>query len=445
MAGKKRCLSWVRVYLFIIVVMLPGTMQAQQIEFSSSLNPVGSGARATGMGGAFISVADDATAASWNPAGLIQLEKPEVSAVHSYFNRKQEFSSSAHPEVESEHSTGTHSINYASAAYPFVLFNRNMVVSLNYQRLYDMNKFTAFQYNTPDPDGTITQKVSFDQSGYLYALSPAFAVQIVPGLSVGATFNMWQDFPGENGWSSEQRQHVISNFGEFLSDEKITEKKKTTFRGYNANFGVLWSPSDKFTIGAVYKTSFDARLKEETKGHNTQDIYILGNLVDSSSLRFSTSQRLTMRMPASYGIGVSYRHSDAWLVALDLYRTEWSRFVVRDEHGQETNPLTRRPISDGRLTDTTQVRLGTEYLFIKDKYVVPVRFGLFYDPEPAMKSPDDFYGVSFGTGYAWGRVAFDLSYQYRFGEHVTTDVPAIKGSSLDVRQHTIMTSLIFYF
>jgi len=57
----------------------------QQVGVASSPNPVGSGARAVGMGGAFIGVADDATAASWNPAGLIQLEKPEVSIVGEYF------------------------------------------------------------------------------------------------------------------------------------------------------------------------------------------------------------------------------------------------------------------------------------------------------------------------------------------------------------------------
>ena len=33
------------------------------------------------MSSAFIALADDATAASWNPAGLIQLEKPELSVV----------------------------------------------------------------------------------------------------------------------------------------------------------------------------------------------------------------------------------------------------------------------------------------------------------------------------------------------------------------------------
>src|SRR2546428_10004454 len=37
------------------------------------------GARALGMGGAFIGVADDATAAVTNPAGLVILQRPELS------------------------------------------------------------------------------------------------------------------------------------------------------------------------------------------------------------------------------------------------------------------------------------------------------------------------------------------------------------------------------
>jgi len=37
-----------------------------------------------------------------------------------------------------------------------------------------------------------------------------------------------------------------------------------------------------------------------------------------------------------------------------------------------------------------------EYLFIGNTAVFPVRAGLFYDPEPAEKSPDDFYGFSYG-------------------------------------------------
>jgi len=97
---------------------------AQQVDISSSLNPVGSGSRATGMGGAFIGVADDATAASWNPAGLIQLEKPEMSAAYSYFHRRQEYSSQAHPEIATSNTMDADSLNYASIALPFNFFSR---------------------------------------------------------------------------------------------------------------------------------------------------------------------------------------------------------------------------------------------------------------------------------------------------------------------------------
>ena len=42
------------------------------------------GARANGMGGAFIGLADDATAAYTNPAGLTVLTQPEISAEYKY-------------------------------------------------------------------------------------------------------------------------------------------------------------------------------------------------------------------------------------------------------------------------------------------------------------------------------------------------------------------------
>ena len=38
------------------------------------------GARSLGMGGAFVAVADDATAVIANPAGLVILQRPELSA-----------------------------------------------------------------------------------------------------------------------------------------------------------------------------------------------------------------------------------------------------------------------------------------------------------------------------------------------------------------------------
>ena len=44
---------------------------------------VGVGARPAGMGGAFTAIANDVTAIHWNPAGLTQLSKREISAMHN--------------------------------------------------------------------------------------------------------------------------------------------------------------------------------------------------------------------------------------------------------------------------------------------------------------------------------------------------------------------------
>ena len=43
----------------------------------------GFGAKALGMGGAFASIADDASAIYWNPAGLVQMDRSQVLLMHS--------------------------------------------------------------------------------------------------------------------------------------------------------------------------------------------------------------------------------------------------------------------------------------------------------------------------------------------------------------------------
>src|SRR5438105_9553671 len=91
------CIRRPMLWLAVLCLMWPSTLIAQTLPFGISLppslnfatspSPVGSGARAVGKGTAFIGVADDATAASHNPGGLVQLERPEVSIVGAYFLR----------------------------------------------------------------------------------------------------------------------------------------------------------------------------------------------------------------------------------------------------------------------------------------------------------------------------------------------------------------------
>ncbi len=67
----------------VIAFALPALPAAATDKYAGEFLRVGAGARAVGMGGAFLAVADDATAGYWNPAGLVYLERKSLQYMHS--------------------------------------------------------------------------------------------------------------------------------------------------------------------------------------------------------------------------------------------------------------------------------------------------------------------------------------------------------------------------
>ena len=71
-----------------------------EYKYAGEFLNVGAGARALGMGGAFVAVADDSTAAYWSPGGLPLVESKELAFMHcQQFDSlvKTNFISYAHP------------------------------------------------------------------------------------------------------------------------------------------------------------------------------------------------------------------------------------------------------------------------------------------------------------------------------------------------------------
>ena len=64
--------------MFICAIFTQNS-EGQDITNAASFLKIGAGARATGLGGAFVAVANDASAGYWNPAGLAQLPRPVIS------------------------------------------------------------------------------------------------------------------------------------------------------------------------------------------------------------------------------------------------------------------------------------------------------------------------------------------------------------------------------
>ena len=158
----------------------------------------------------------------------------------------------------------------------------------------------------------------------------------------------------------------------------------------------------------------------------------------------SFSDDLTLDMPMSYGLGAALRLSDALSFSLDVYRTHWKDYILHDSSGEDISPISGISESESEVGNTTQVRLGSEYLIIKEKFIVPLRCGFFYDPEPAIDGIDDFWGMSLGTGISWKRFVFDTAFQYRFGNDIRSIIQD-ENRLQDKESYTVYTSLIYYF
>ena len=461
--------------------------QGSKTEIASSPNPIGSGARAIGMGGAFIAVADDATAASWNPGGLFQLKKPEISFVVNGFHRVEDNTFENNPEANGSQSVSEWDINYFSAAYPFKFLDRNMVVSLNYQQLYDFTREWEQRNSLDTPEFKMDMKTDYEQSGGLSALGLAYCVQIVPELSFGFTLNFWDDDLSRNKWKKNIHTSITQTISPpdmetgppglppgteagIPSEIKIWEENdwidEYSFSGFNANIGLLWRAGDKLSIGMVFKSPFTAEL-----GHEGSFTIRTSDFIGDQVGHYEIPHNEEMDMPMSYGVGLAYRFSDQFTLSADIYRTEWNDFIIRSEWDdpitgasirEEISPVTNKPQDNSDVDATHQIRIGTEYLFLnpQSNYVIPLRGGMFYDPAPAEGSPNDIYRFSLGSGLSTERYAFDVAFQYRFGNDADAHVipedrddsdsditPSVVPYSFsqDLDEYIIYSSLIIYF
>jgi long-subunit fatty acid transport protein len=432
-----------------------GITLPRALNFATSPSPVGSGARAAAQAFAFIAVADDATAASHNPGGLVQLERPEVSIVGSYVVRLEGQDVNQPDIVVEDQTLDSFNFNYVSVAYPFHLWQRSVIVSLNVQRLFDfqglLETTTGFTITDPEtglPAGAGRHDVRSEQDGGLFTISPALAVQLSPTLAVGVTVNIWPDL-FDNGWKQEVD---VRSRGLVFSANRLTPFTSTgtiredfAFEGLNVTAGFLWTISSVFSLGGVVRSPFTATV---TRTHRSSlEVTLEDSTPVSSACTFR--ETLDLDMPLAYGLGLAARLSTRLRLSLDVARVHWSDFRLEESHEETEHcagvlsvgaPVGKgQAVLNGEGDDTTSVRLGGEYLWVHPKVVVPLRAGVFYDPEPGEGNTDDFFGFSLGAGLAEGPFIFDIAYTFRTG--------TVQSQATDtaVQQHQVLASVIYHF
>lgn len=110
-----RLTAWVAVLFFMVMMGLPSeTVQAQRVaKYGADFLSGGVGARALGMGGAHVALAQDVNAGYWNPAGLSRMAYPEFAYMHA------------------ERFAGIVTFDYGSAAFPI---NANSTLGISFFR-----------------------------------------------------------------------------------------------------------------------------------------------------------------------------------------------------------------------------------------------------------------------------------------------------------------------
>jgi hypothetical protein len=404
---------------------------------------LGSGARAYGMGGAFLARADDATAASWNPAGLSYLRQPEVSVVGAL----NAFDISRGLDTDTFRG---HTVDFAAFTWPVALGSTRGAVQLSYQRAVSFDgrrTISAYQSGALDSRDLIQSNGGFD------VVALGTGLRLTRSLRAGFTANRWvsgYDQTLQRTFYSE-RSHPYREF-----------YTKFQPQGWSFNLGLMWSPIESLNVGAVYKTPFRADVKlAKTRADSWGT---LDNIVDVTTNAF-TSLAVQLDFPASCGLGLSWRPRDTLTLSADFTLTRWSQAQIFDYFdlrytdrslngiaavkppptlypvlqypGLTAVPTSSDPRDPARLAaqrDKQELRAGVEWVLIKGRWKVPLRTGYFSDrqisPDLSGGTPR-FNGFTAGAGIVLGSVLLDVAYLHEFGKYYVDTGASVAASDLD--------------
>lgn len=395
----------------------------------------GTGARAVGLGGAFIAVADDATATSFNPAGLAQLLRPEVSLVGESLQRSQDFRNF----VRKDDATSTfddattserrQSPLFFSATLPHKVGGLNRVWQVSFQRILDLDYTSDRNYKAranPSAAGPLKSVVqNIDQKGGVQLWSLAYGAELTQRLLVGASLNYWR---GNWNFASSTVLNLEDPGGNFDIETDFLEDNE--FRGVNFNLGGIWR-MDWIQVGMVYRSPFKADL-------STRDRFVFEPRSNIPTTVQDERVSYELKWPETFGWGIALRPHARFQFAADWNKTGWSKARLYSQALGSTGINFFDYKVATRTPDTQDFHAGIEWVaFLGDRVVVPLRLGGFREPQPMVDEETGqqrvFRGYSAGVGVKFQNFTLDLAYKRSKAERdiVRKNIQGVNPSSPD--------------
>ena len=264
-------------FLGLLILLMPIRTFAQQAVVPLQLSFSDPGARSAGLGGAFVALADDATAAFANPAGLVQLVKPEISIEARNWSHSIPYTMSGRVEgdpsglgldvtaglVKSESKYHTTGVSFVSMVRPtgdwsFALY-RHQYADLEFsgetQGLFGGGS-DCCQTRWSD------QQMHSNQDVVSYGLSAAHRFNDKFSIGLGLTyFEVSLDsLTKEYLWDVNPELGILGPTSFLPERLALTEYLFIDDTDWAFSGGFLWSLSERWRIGGVYRQGFDVSI-----------------------------------------------------------------------------------------------------------------------------------------------------------------------------------------
>ena len=350
-----------------------------RVEFNFS-NP---GARSLGVGGAFVGLADDATAAYANPAGLTKLSRPEVAVEGRNWRYTQVFPDHGHgfgaptnigvDTVQGiatrEASDSVQGLSFLSFAYPykqwtFAAYRHELVdfkANITDQGIF-FDALSGSGSGLTVPFRVVPSHLAYDLTVVNYGASAGYRINDRLSAGIGLTYYNFslRSVTEKYGLITNTLNTAPGNFfgpGLFTPgnlDNTVIDSGNGN--AYGANLGLLWKVTDNWSLGAVYRAG---------RKFQTQRTVIL-----THPSQTTVSGGPDFLVPNVFAFGTAFEPKDQITVTIDVNHIKYA------DANEKDNPV--------KADNVDEVHLGVEYVILRPQQPnnpISFRLGAWLDPD----------------------------------------------------------------
>ena len=356
----------------LLTLTMCGTAAIAQAEEIAVGNTFGLGARAMGMGGAFVGIADDFTTLYWNPAGLAQIRKFELfsSFSHNEMDAETQFSQAGEVTVAGRSKTRPNSFGLV---YPLYTTRGGMAIAIGYNRPQNFDSRIVVKGIDPSDDpvfGGFDVDESNSYKGGIGIWSLGTGVYVSENIILGGALDYWY---GKSLNELDSNATDVNGIDMEVARIRFLDSVDREYSGLGARVGALAHLNEHVTLG--FTTVFPMNL--EVYEFWSQDTIVSFDDGERESDAAEGDIEYNIERPFEFNAGIAVKLLDKRLsLASDFQFSDWTQTVY--------NPTPAEDISRGYFEDlydsTIQIRAGAEYHVSE----IDTRFraGYVHDPIP---------------------------------------------------------------